>query len=126
MKLGREHACKQVVQGISPGMLSQSLCFSKQTRTQIKFSKSKIIQTKLLFQGFQNKEAPVQAADASLVAGEVAKLRDALRQSQQHVDSLMGQASSAASTQVTAQQACLQCCHILPCICKSRKYGMPG
>jgi hypothetical protein len=49
----------------------------------------------------------VQGADASLVAGEVAKLRDALRQSQQHVDSLMGQAAGAASTQVTAKHVCL-------------------
>ena len=56
-----------------------------------------------------NKEAHVQAADASLVAGEVAKLRDALRQSQQHVDSLMGKASSAATTQVTTQHVCVQC-----------------
>ena len=50
----------------------------------------------------------MQAADAALVAGEVAKLRDALRQSHQHVDSLMGQASSAATTQVTTQHACLR------------------
>ncbi|KAL0030448.1 hypothetical protein WJX79_005879 [Trebouxia sp. C0005] len=49
--------------------------------------------------------AAEQAADASLVAGEVAKLRDALRQSQQHVDSLMGQAVSAASTEVPAIMA---------------------
>ncbi|KAL0047967.1 hypothetical protein WJX82_004464 [Trebouxia sp. C0006] len=48
---------------------------------------------------------PGQGADASLVAGEVAKLRDALRQSQQHVDSLMGQAAGAASTQVPAIMA---------------------
>ena len=67
----------------------------------------------------------MQAADASLVAGEVAKLRDILRQSQQHVDSLMGQASSIASTEVTAQQVCLQCCHTLPCICYTRKQEMP-
>lgn len=82
---------------------------------------------KVSYRGYnQNKKANVQAADASLVAGEVAKLRDALRQSQQHVDSLMGQAVSAASTEVTAQPVCLQCCHIPRCICCTKKLGMPG
>lgn len=58
----------------------------------------------LMLQPAQGADGSVlQVVDASLVAGEIAKLRDALRKSQQHVNSLMGQASVTASAQVTRQ-----------------------
>ncbi len=80
-------------------------CYRKDLLLKVAKNTNQVVfRNKVVLPRIQSKEkARVQAADASLVAGEVAKLRDALRQSQQHVDSLMGQASSAASTQVTAQ-----------------------
>ena len=89
-------------------------CYCKYLRLKVAKNTNQVVQKQTVFRNkvvlprIQSRQkARVQAADTSLVAGEVAKLRDALRQSQQHVDSLMGQASSAASTQVTAQHVCL-------------------